>query len=212
MSSAGPLMQNWIKDIDPRALQGKTARKLQLQAEREMARRDQEARDQLQRMAKVVAKSGVTQEELQRAIDRNGQELKRLKDNLRETEEELEEARRPRRAARYNGKGLKLRFAPAQDDPRSYYSNWTLEELESVLLHMRMAGATDKSVVVGSGSGLQVELKDDGLPLQPWKSPNRAATPVKLPWWLRHKAFALGTVISSATVIFCAGLGLGSLL
>lgn len=208
MSNAGPLMQNWIKDIDPRALQGKTARKLQLQAEREMARRDQEARDQLQRMAKVVAKSGVIQEELQRANDRKGQELKRLQADLRETEEELEEARRPRRAAMYDGKGMELRFAPARSDSHSYYSHWTLEELESVLLHMRMAGATDKSVVVGRDSGLQVEIKDDGLPLQTWESPHRDVVAKPKFWWLQHKALAIG----SAVMIFSAGLGLGSLL
>lgn len=163
--------ENALAELDDRAKEGKTASRLIAAAE-ETITEEQRLREQ----AKSDLKQTVALfDDMEAALD--------------EARAEIAELKQPRKEIEVDGPVTKYMFSPAGGTPlnasRREIGLWRLEEIESVLMHLRMAGAGgDLQVRITDGMVAACVARDDNdLPDGwSWKKPEPVIVR-KIPGW-----------------------------
>lgn len=162
-----------LAELDDRAKEGKTASRLIAAAEdtitAEQSLRERAEFDREQTAALV--------DDMEAALDKARAEIAGLKE--------------PRKEIEVDGPVTKYMFAPAGGTPvnmsRREVGLWRLEEIESVLMHLRLAGAGgDLQVRITDGMVAACVARDDNdLPEGwSWKEPEPVViVKRRLPWW-----------------------------
>ena len=98
-------------------------------------------------------------------------DAEQLRTALEEAHLENKKLTTPRRRVSVNDEGVSYTYQPGVVDSGPSYEAkmWRLDELESALMHLRMAGAADDTIV--SANEVQATLPDSGQPVDAWVRP-----------------------------------------
>lgn len=193
--------------LDARMRQSATARALV-----EAAEQDAQAADTALRGARLEVEAERKETEKAHGLARQWEQTaEELRSALEESHLEAKRLKQPRRETRVQGETVEYSYFPAQDSNPYGPTLWTIGELDSALMHLRVAGADDDTQVRSSSDGLTAEVRDDGGQVSGWsykpepdvKVSDRDLLMFRLkyyPWWV---------LILSSTLTAVFGFALG---
>jgi len=78
----------------------------------------------------------------------------------------------PRRSVKVDGETVEYTYRPGgaeQDQYDNATSAWRMDEIESAIMHLRVAGATDDTLI--QATAIKATIPDDGQPVTAWSRP-----------------------------------------
>lgn len=150
-------LENVLAELDDRAKEGKTASKIIEAARMTVGTRDEHVR---------VLESNIVEASAT---------IEQLRTSLAEQADEVTALKTPRRSTKIDGASVEYTYRPATVDADGYsVSKWRLDEIESALMHLRLAGASDDTIV--RADVLRATVGDIDQPVTGWINPrtNRA--------------------------------------
>lgn len=163
--------ENALAELDDRAKEGKTASRL------------------IESATETISQLEAQRRDLQGDLSVYQGNEEELKSQLDEARAEIAELKEPRKEIEVDGPVTKYLFSPAGGTPlnnsRREVGLWRLSEIESVLMHLRLAGAgSDLQVRVVDGAVAACVARDDNdMPDGwSWKKPEPVIVR-KIPGW-----------------------------
>ena len=163
--------------LDDRAKNGKTAQLLIEGAEHQLEKEREENDSLTQQLTDAM--------DICRVQERTVQDLER----------QVESLKSPKRETSVHGSVVKHVYSPHQSRASdSYYGHreglWRLDEIESALMHLRMAGGEDDSMVKVKAGQLSAAISDTGAAPTGW-----SFNPPAAPKGLRQRVWASAPVM-----------------
>lgn len=122
-----------------------------------------------------------------------------LRTALEEAHLENKRLTEPRRSVSVSGDTVDYTYQPGVVESGSSYEvkKWRLDEMESALLHLRMAGAEDGTIV--SANSIKASIPDTGQPVAAWSRPKAppevAEEELKRYKWARLRTWSIAGFI-----------------
>lgn len=183
-----------VSELDDRSRNGKTAQRLITAAEVDRHRAD----DEMAVLREEIDEAKATIDDLHQMVDD-------VNAAWREGQDEIKRLSQPRKATKVEGEAVEYRYTPAQESRDTAQSLWTLGELDSIIMHLRVAGAGDDTQVLSGQHGITASVRDDGQPVAGWvreQSPERSDWKIPrwynshyFPWWVTAIASLLSASI-----------------
>lgn len=167
-------MTTWdetVESLSQREWSGKTAQVLIGAAEEEMRQHKKAMQamgaDYENRIAELNERIAHTEAMV---ASREG-DAEQLRTALEEAHLENKKLITPRRRVNVNDEGVSYTYQPnvGESGPSYEVKMWRLDELESALMHLRMAGAVDDTIV--AADEVRATLPDSGQPVDAWVRP-----------------------------------------
>lgn len=92
--------------------------------------------------------------------------VKEQKVALESQEKKIANLKEPRRTSSVEGDVIKYVYSPAKDG-----TLWRLDEIESALMHLRLSGGDEDTVIRVESGILRTSITDDGQPITAWSRP-----------------------------------------
>lgn len=171
------MFKETVDGLDDRSRNGKTASLLIDSAQAQLDEERQTAKAQLDKERQVNS-------ELVRQLHKSREHIRSDGARRDKLQEEVNHLRSPKRSTQVDD-GVTYRYIPHDRDTGSTYRSsqiglWRMDEIESAINHLRVAGASDDTRVTVSDGVLRASLDDDGQTPTPWSYTPEQAPPTFL--------------------------------
>ena len=167
-------MTTWdeaLESLSQREMSGKTAQVLIGAAEKMKEQNTEALRLMSLDYEAKIAKMADRIESAEAAASAREENAEVLRDALEAAHLENKRLTEPRRSVSVSGDTVDYTYQPGVVESGSSYEvkKWRLDELESALMHLRMAGAEDDTIV--SANSIKASIPDTGQPVAAWSRP-----------------------------------------
>lgn len=185
--------QETLDSLSAREQSGKTAQAL-IGAAEKMQEQNAEA---LRLMALEYEEKLATMGE---TLDSAETKFREQRTTLESQAKKIAKLKEPRRSVKVDGEAVEYTYRPggAELGQRDHSTSaWRMDEIESAIMHLRVAGATDDTII--ETTTIKATITDDGQPVTSWSRPG--VTPevteedLKRYKWARLRAWSIAGFI-----------------